>query len=86
MRITPALHTRIATLAETRKRAPHAVMLQALERYVPREEKRDAWRQEGIAAWEEYQRTGLHLTNAEVKEWLSQLAAGDNVELPECHL
>ena len=86
VRITPALHARIASLAETRKRTPHAVMLQALESYVAREEKREAWRQEGIAAWEEYQRTGLHLTNAEVKQWLSQLAAGNNVEPPKCHL
>ena len=85
-RITPALHARIATLAEARKRTPHAIMRKALESYVSREEKREAWRQEGIAAWEEYQETGLHLTNAEVKEWLLQLAAGDRVEPPQCHL
>ena len=63
----------------------HALMVQALESYVTRKEKREAWRQEGIAAGEEYQRTGLRLTNAEVKEWLAQLAAGNNVEPPECH-
>jgi predicted transcriptional regulator len=60
-------------------------MLQAIESYVTREEKREAWRREGMAAWEEYQRTGLHLTNAEVKEWLSQLAAGNRVDPPRCH-
>ena len=86
VRITPALHARIADLAQARKRTPHSLMVQALESYVTREEKREAWRQEGVAAWEEYQRTGLHLTNAEVKEWLAQLAAGNNVEPPECHL
>jgi predicted transcriptional regulator len=61
-------------------------MLRAIETYVEREEKREAWRQEGVAAWEEYRRTGLHLTNAEVTAWLSQLAAGNNVEPPECHI
>ena len=86
VRMTPALHARVVSLAEVRQRSPHALMIQAIENYVTREEKREAWRQEGIAAWEEYQRTGLHLTNAEVKAWLSQLAAGNDVEPPKCHL
>ena len=86
IKIPGELRERLQTLAETRQRTPHALMLQAIENFVSREEKREAWRQEGIAAWEEYQRTGLHLTNAEVKEWLSQLAAGNNVEPPKCHI
>ena len=86
VRLSQTLHGRIVALAETRQRSPHALMLQAIESYVTREEKRETWRQEGIAAWEEYQQTGLHLTNAEVKEWLTQLAAGNNVEPPQCHL
>lgn len=86
VKMPPALHARVASLAETRQKSTHALMLKAIENYVEREEKREAWRQEGITAWEEYQRTGLHLTNAEVKEWLSQLAAGNNVEPPKCHL
>ena len=83
--MSPALHARVVTLAETRQRSPHALMLQAIEDYVTREEKRETWRQEGAAAWEEYEKTGLHLTNAEVKAWLAQLAAGNNVEPPKCH-
>jgi len=47
-------------------------MLQAIEIFVNREEKREAWRKEGITAWEEYQRTELHLSNDGVKEWLCQ--------------
>ena len=86
IKIPGELRARIQHLAEARQRTPHALMLQALETFVTREEQREAFRQEGIAAWEEYQRTGLHLTNAEVKEWLSQLAAGNKVEPPKCHL
>ena len=84
VRLPSALHERVVSLAEIRQRTPHALMLQAIESFVSREEQREAFRQEGIAAWEEYQRTGLHLTNAEVKEWLSQLAAGNRVEPPKC--
>jgi predicted transcriptional regulator len=86
VKMPPALHARVAKLAEIRKRSTHAVMLHAPATYVEREEKREAWRQEGTAAWEEYRRTGLHLTNAEVMGWLSQLAAGNNVEPPECRI
>lgn len=86
IKIPGELRKRLQTLAESRQRTPHAIMLQAIEDFVNREEKREAWRQEGIAAWEEYQRTGLHLTNAETKEWLSQLAEGHNVEPPKCHI
>ena len=86
IKIPGELRERLQRLAESRQRTPHALMIQAIENFVSREEKREAWRQEGIAAWEEYQRTGLHLTNAEAKEWLSQLAVGSNVEPPKCHI
>jgi predicted transcriptional regulator len=86
VKLPQALHARVSKLAAIRNRTPHALMLQAIEKYVTREEKREAWRQEGLAAWDEYQQTGLHLTNAEVKEWLLQLAAGNNAEPPKCHL
>jgi len=61
-------------------------MLQAIEDFVSREEKREAWRQEGIAAWEEYQRTGLHLTNDEVIEWMDKIIQGEKAPLPKCHI
>lgn len=86
VKMPSALHARVASLAETRQKSTHALMLQAIENYVEREEKREVWRKEGVAAWEEYEMTGLHLTNAEVKEWLLQLAAGNIVEPPKCHL
>jgi len=85
VRMPPTLHARVVSLAEVRRRSPHSLMLQAIEDYVTKEEKREAWRQEGLAAWEEYERTGLHLTNAEVKDWLSKLAAGNDAEPPKCH-
>jgi predicted transcriptional regulator len=75
IKIPGELKDRINHLAEARQRTLHALMLQALETFVTREEQRESLRQEGIAAWEEYQRTGLHLTNSEVKEWLSQLVS-----------
>ena len=61
-------------------------MLQALETFVSREEQRESLRQEGIAAWEEFQRTGLHLTVDEVRGWIDQIRQGKKVPMPKCHV
>lgn len=77
---------RIQILARVRKRSPHALMLEALETFIEREERREAWRQEGIRAYNEYQATGLHVTGEEADTWLAQLELGNDVETPACHL
>lgn len=86
VKISPELDSRIKNLADLRKQSVHSVMVQALEAYLIREEKREAWRKEGIEAWEEYQKTGLHLTNAEVVDWMDKIIAGENVSMPKCHI
>ncbi len=86
IKIPSELKGRIQNLAQARNRTPHALMLQALEAYISREEQRESFRQEAIVAWEEYQQTGLHLKGAEVSEWISQLRQGKNVPMPKCHV
>lgn len=61
-------------------------MLQAIESYVEREEKREALRQEAKAAHEHYVQTGLHLTNAEVIDWMDKIIQGEKTPLPPCHM
>jgi predicted transcriptional regulator len=60
-------------------------MREAIAQYVAREEKREAYRQDGIKAWEDYQRTGLHATAAQADDWLAQLEQSQDVEPPELH-
>ena len=61
-------------------------LCEAIEQYVVREEKREAFLQDGIRAWEEYQSTGLHVTMEEADAWLAKLESGQDVEPPECHV
>ena len=77
---------RVERLAEARHCSPHWVMREAIRQYVEKEEKREAFRQDGIRAWNAYQVTGLHVTEVEAEEWLTQLEAGHDVEPPECHV
>lgn len=86
IKIPSKLKERIQSLAEARHSTAHSLMLQALEAYVGREEKREALRMEAIQAHDEYMRTGLHLTNTEMKLWLAELAKGNDVEPPACHI
>lgn len=79
------LKNRLQHLAESRRRSAHWIMREAITQYIDREEKREAYLRDAQNAWEEFQRTGLHITAEEADEWLAQLAAGNDVEPPECH-
>jgi predicted transcriptional regulator len=61
-------------------------MREAVEQYVSREEKREQFRQEALAAWNDYQATGLHATAEEADAWLAKLEAGEDAEAPEDHV
>ena len=53
---------RVQQLASVRRRTAHWLMREAIEQYVEREEKRERFRQDALAAWAHYQTTGLHAT------------------------
>jgi predicted transcriptional regulator len=86
LKVNKVIKERINRLAEARHRTPHRVMLDAICEYVEREEKREAFRQDGIRAWNEYQATGLHVTLEEADSWLAKLENGQDAALPECHV
>ena len=76
---------RINRLADARRRTSHWMMREAIQQYVEREEKREAFRQAAIHAWAEYQETGLHLTGDEVIAWLGTWGEEDEKTAPACH-
>ena len=80
------IRDRIKRLADARHRTAHWMMREAIQQYVEREEKREAFRQDGLRAWNAYQSSGLHVTLEEANAWLAKLEAGQDVEPPECHV
>lgn len=48
--------------------------------------KRETFKQDALHAWEAYQQNGLHLTLEETDNWLAQLEAGEDAELPKYHV
>jgi predicted transcriptional regulator len=77
---------RVQRLAASRKRSAHWVMKEAIAQYVTREESLEAAHQAALDAWENYKRTGLHLTLEEADKWLAELEAGNDIEPPACHI
>lgn len=85
LKIDEALESRVRRLAAQRRRSAHGIMLEAIADYVQREEARDSFKQEAIAAWAEYQRTGQHLTGDETRVWLESWGSDEEAAAPPCH-
>jgi predicted transcriptional regulator len=86
IKIDEGTKARIKRLAEARHRTSHWLMREAITQYVDREEKREAFRQETLKAWEAYRSTGLHVAADEADAWLGQLEQGIDIDPPECHV
>lgn len=57
----------------------------AIADFVTREESLLAYREQGLSAWDEYLRSGEHVTGEEASAWMKKLAKGENAEPPQCH-
>jgi predicted transcriptional regulator len=85
LKLNDDIKGRVQRLAASRRRSAHWLMREAIEQYVEREEKLEQFRQSALAAWADYQATGLHVTEEEADLWLAKLEAGEDAEAPECH-
>ncbi len=79
------LKERVQHLADARQRSVHWLLHEAIEQYVEREEEREAFNQDTIRAWEDYQATGLYATADEVEKWLATWGTDNEAPAPRCH-
>jgi predicted transcriptional regulator len=85
VKIDETLKSRVQHLAAARQRSSHWIMREAITRYVEQEEAREDIKQAAVAAWSDYQLSGLHATFEEADAWLADLEAGMSAETPDCH-
>lgn len=76
---------RVEEIAAQKNVPAEAIVREAVDDYLAREDGHAAAWRDALDAWEDYQKTGLHLTNDEVLEWLDKVARGEDAELPACH-
>jgi predicted transcriptional regulator len=86
LKLGSKIQDRVRRLASARQRTPDSLMAEAIEQYVERQEKREQFRLETLAASERYRTTGLHLTDEEVDNWITSLENGEDAAPPECHV
>ncbi len=84
VKLEDELKARVQNLAAARRRTSHWIMREAIAQYVEREEKREAFREETIKAWEEFQETGLHASGDDVEKWLSSWGSENELPAPKC--
>lgn len=82
IKIDQETRERMRRLGQARHRSPHWMMVEAIQQYVDREEKRQALRQDAIKAWDDFRLTGLHVGAADADSWLAKLEAGQDIEPP----
>ena len=76
----------IQSHAERYERSPSDVLRDAVTDYFMREQEADEqFYREAMEGLEEYKRTGLHLTAAEVFAWMRTWGTPEETEAPPCH-
>ncbi|WP_158782776.1 CopG family ribbon-helix-helix protein [Pantoea sp. BAV 3049] len=85
LRLEPEIKERLKTLADDRRSSSHALMIEAIDEYVVREEKRSRYRKDAEASWREYEETGQHITADETVKWLESWGSGHDQDPPVCH-
>lgn len=85
IKLHPNTKARLQHLAKNKRRTAHWIMREAIQEYLDREEKKEAFRQDTIKAWEEYRSTGLHVTAEEVDTWMASWGTDQELPAPQCH-
>jgi predicted transcriptional regulator len=75
----------LKSLALAKQRTPHFLMKEAIARYIEEEEAEQAAIAVAAASLEHYQKTGLHTTLAEMKDWAQAVRKDRSLEMPACH-
>lgn len=70
--------------ADSAKRAAQWKIPEDTKRFGDREEKREAFRQDRLQAWNAFRASGQHLTADQADAWMAQLEQGVDVDPPAC--
>ena len=83
LKLPEDLKARIAALAESEGKTPHAYMVEALQEKAARAERRREYLAAGTAALREYDRTGIAYAMEDVEQYIRGVAAGKRPARPK---
>lgn len=76
---------RLTTIATAKKRSPHYLMKEAIQRYLDEEEIEQHQIALALESLNHYKTTGLHVTLGEMQVWLKAKKTDNKALLPVCH-
>lgn len=88
--IQPDQQERLESLAAAQLRSPDLLVREAIDQYLEAgelqsPEERDQMLADAESAWQDYQRTGLHVTQDEMSDWIKRLHDDPDAPRPSCH-
>ncbi|WP_055046217.1 hypothetical protein [Devosia sp. A16] len=83
--LSESIERRLQRVAERTEKSPARLIEAALGYFLDQIETDAEQQTELEARFQRWKKTGLHVTNDEVKEWLARQAAGEDVPLPNAH-
>ena len=76
---------RIKSLAAAKKRTPHYIMREAIQKYLEAEESEQRFIAVAENSLAEYKLNGLHISLEELSEWATKLKTNPDEPMPVCH-
>jgi len=83
LKLDKVVLSRIRQLATLKRRSAHWVMKEAIHQYLEREEQAEQFRQEALAAWEEFQATGQYVSDEAMTAWLESWGTATEHDAPK---
>ena len=83
LKLPDELKDKVASLAQGVAQTPHAYMVEAIAERVARDEKRRAFLDDGNRALENFKRTGVAYTFADVEKYILERVAGKSPRKPK---
>ena len=75
----------LSQLAHRKQRTVHSLVLEAVDVYTKEQTAWLEFEDQAVRAYENMRTTGLHTTQAEMREWAKSLKTNPNAPLPLCH-
>lgn len=85
VRLEKSDRARIKLLAAVKKRTPHYIMREAIQKYLEAEELEQRFIAAAEESLKEYKINGLHITPEEFSSWATKLKSNPDMPMPICH-
>jgi predicted transcriptional regulator len=85
VKLSASERDRIKSIAAFRKRTPHYIMKEAIQTYLQSAEVEQNFIAAGEESWNDFEKTGLHITLEEARGWAKELKTNPKATIPTCH-